>query len=429
MDRLIIRGGRRLNGTVEVSGAKNAALPELCAALLTDEPVVLHNVPQLHDVSTALRLLHHMGVRAEQSQQRVDEVRVCAADLVAPEAPYELVKTMRASILVLGPLLARFGQARVSLPGGCAIGSRPVDQHVKGLQAMGARIEVEHGYIVAHAPGPAPRRGGLRGARITTDMITVTGTENLLMAATLAAGETVLENAAQEPEIADLAELLIAMGARIEGHGTSRIRIEGVERLHAPAQPHRIIADRIETGTFLCAVAAAGGDVTLTDTRAAHLDAVIDKLREAGALIECGDASIRIRADSRPRAVGFRTGEYPAFPTDMQAQLMAVDCVAEGSARIAETIFENRFMHVNELLRLGARIEVDGHTAVVTGVPALSGATVMATDLRASASLVIAALVAQGDTVVDRIYHLDRGYEAMERKLRALGADIERIRG
>jgi UDP-N-acetylglucosamine 1-carboxyvinyltransferase len=428
MDRLLIRGGRHLNGTVEVSGAKNAALPGLCAALLTDEPVRLRNVPQLQDVSTTLQLLRHMGVRAERSVQRPDEVGVWAAELGTPEAPYELVKTMRAAILVLGPLLARFGEARVSLPGGCAIGSRPVDQHIRGLQAMGARIEVEHGYIRARAPGPAPRRGGLRGARITTDMVTVTGTENLLMAATLAAGETLLENAAQEPEIVDLAELLISMGARIEGQGTSRIRIEGVERLHAPAQPHRIIPDRIETGTFLCAVAAAGGDVTLTGTCAAHLDAVIDKLREAGVTIDCGDASIRVRADSRPRAVGFRTSEYPAFPTDMQAQLMAVDCIAEGTARITETIFENRFMHVNELLRLGARIEVDGHTAVVTGVQALSGATVMATDLRASASLVIAALVAQGDTVVDRIYHLDRGYERMERKLRAIGADIERVR-
>jgi UDP-N-acetylglucosamine 1-carboxyvinyltransferase len=421
MDKLLIRGGRRLEGTVQISGAKNAALPELCAALLAPAPVVLHNVPQLQDVATMLKLLRHTGTTSERSAVRPDEVRIDASALSRPEAPYELVKTMRASILVLGPLLARFGRARVSLPGGCAIGSRPVDQHIKGLQAMGAEIVVEHGYIVARS-----RR--LRGTRITTDMVTVTGTENLMMAAALADGETVLENAAQEPEIPDLAELLIAMGARIEGHGTSRIRIQGVEQLHAPAQPHRIIADRIETGTFLCAVAAAGGDVTLQGAHADHLDAVIDKLREAGVSIEAGDGWIRVRASGRPRAVGFRTSEYPAFPTDMQAQFMAVDCIAEGTARISETIFENRFMHVNELVRLGAQIAVDGKTAVVSGVPALSGATVMATDLRASASLVIAGLVAQGETVVDRIYHLDRGYDRMEAKLRGIGADIERIK-
>jgi UDP-N-acetylglucosamine 1-carboxyvinyltransferase len=321
----------------------------------------------------------------------------------------------------------------VSLPGGCAIGSRPVDQHIKGLQAMGAEITVEHGYILARSPsarGAGP--GRLRGARISTDMVTVTGTENLLMAAVLADGETVLENAAQEPEIPDLAELLISMGARIEGHGSSRIRVQGVERLHAPAQPHRIIPDRIEAGTFLCAVAATGGDVTLQGADARHLDALVDKLREAGANVtdgvQGGQSWLRVRSDGRPRAVGFRTSEYPAFPTDMQAQFMAVDCIAEGTARISETIFENRFMHVNELVRLGARIEVDGHTAVVTGVPHLQGATVMATDLRASASLVIAGLVAQGETVVDRIYHLDRGYDRMEAKLRAIGADIERAR-
>ncbi|MBI5335919.1 MAG: UDP-N-acetylglucosamine 1-carboxyvinyltransferase [Burkholderiales bacterium] len=420
MDKLLIRGGRRLHGELTVSGAKNAALPELCAALLCAEPVELHNVPNLQDVRTTLKLLANMGLRHEAA---LDDGRVWldAGAVNQPEAPYELVKTMRASILVLGPLLARFGQARVSLPGGCAIGSRPVDQHIKGLQAMGADIAVEHGYIVAKA-------SRLKGARITTDMVTVTGTENLLMAATLADGETVLENAAQEPEIPDLAELLIAMGARIEGHGSSRIRIQGVERLHAPARPHRIVPDRIECGTFLCAVAAAGGEVLLKHARADHLDAVIDKLREAGARIESGEDWIRIAADGRPRAVGFRTSEYPAFPTDMQAQFMALDCIAEGTARITETIFENRFMHVNELVRLGARIEVDGHTAVVTGVPRLSGATVMATDLRASASLVIAGLVAEGETVVDRIYHLDRGYDRMEAKLRAVGADIERIR-
>ncbi len=428
MDKLLIRGGRRLQGTVQISGAKNAALPDLFACLLTAQAVTLDNVPQLQDVSTALRLLRHMGVKAER-QADGDTVQIDASAVGAAEAPYELVKTMRAAILVLGPLLARFGRARVSLPGGCAIGSRPVDQHIRGLQAMGAQIVVEHGYILAQAPGAEAGRGGLRGARITTDMVTVTGTENLLMAATLANGETVLENAAQEPEIADLAELLISMGAQIEGHGGSRIRIQGVPRLHAPALPHRIIPDRIETGTFLCAVAAAGGEVLLQGARAEHLDAVIDKLREAGAEIESGDDWIRVRAHGRPRAVGFRTSEYPAFPTDMQAQLMAVNCVAEGAARISETIFENRFMHVNELLRLGARIEVDGRSALVSGVPALSAATVMATDLRASASLVIAGLVARGDTVVDRIYHLDRGYDRMEQKLRGIGADIERIRG
>jgi UDP-N-acetylglucosamine 1-carboxyvinyltransferase len=328
---------------------------------------------------------------------------------------------MRASILVLGPLLARFGVGIVSLPGGCAIGSRPVDQHIKGLQLMGAQISVERGNIIA-------KTTRLKGARISTDMVTVTGTENLLMAATLAEGETVLENAAQEPEIPDLAELLIAMGAKIEGHGTHRIRIQGVDRLHAPAQPHRIIPDRIETGTFLCAVAAAGGDVLLKGTRADHLDAVLDKLREAGVTLEIGADWIRVQASGRPRAVSFRTSEYPAFPTDMQAQFMAVNSIAEGVARVSETIFENRFMHVNEMLRLGASIEVDGNTAVVHGVPRLSGATVMATDLRASASLVIAGLVAEGDTLIDRIYHLDRGYDRMEAKLRGLGADIERTR-
>jgi len=420
MDKLLIRGGRRLQGEVPIAGAKNAALPELTAALLTDEPVQLANVPRLQDVATMLKLLRNMGVAAARSPDDPAVVTLDASALTAPEAPYELVKTMRASILVLGPLLARLGRAKVSLPGGCAIGSRPVDQHIKGLQAMGAEIAVEHGYIVAHA-----RR--LKGARITTDMVTVTGTENLLMAATLADGETLLENAAQEPEVTDLAELLIAMGARIEGHGTSRIRVQGVDALHAPRDGHRIIPDRIETGTFLCAVAAAGGDVTLRHTRADHLDALIDKLREAGVLIDAGGDWIRVRAEGRLGAVGFRTSEYPAFPTDMQAQLMAVNCIAEGSAVISETIFENRFMHVNELVRLGAKTEIDGHTAVVHGVPQLSGATVMATDLRASASLVIAGLVAEGQTQVERIYHLDRGYDRMEAKLRAIGADIERV--
>jgi len=367
-----------------------------------------------------LKLLRNMGATAERHAERDDEVTINGGLVTNPEAPYELVKTMRASILALGPLLARFGHATVSLPGGCAIGSRPVDQHIKGLQAMGADIVVEHGYIIAKA-------ARLKGARITTDMVTVTGTENFLMAAALADGETILENAAQEPEIPDLAEMLIGMGAKIEGHGTSRIRIQGVERLHAPTEPHRIIPDRIEAGTFLCACAAAGGEIVLRGAQAKHLDAVIDKLREAGVTIESGADWIRVRANGRPRAVGFRTSEYPAFPTDMQAQFMAVNCIADGVAKISETIFENRFMHVNELVRLGAKIDVDGHTALVTGVEKLSGATVMATDLRASASLVIAGLVAEGQTVVDRIYHLDRGYDRMEAKLRGLGADIERM--
>jgi UDP-N-acetylglucosamine 1-carboxyvinyltransferase len=427
MDKLLIRGGRRLQGEVLISGAKNAALPELCAALLCEEAVTLTNVPKLQDVSTTLKLLRHMGATAERSAARDDEVVIDAGHINSTEATYDLVKTMRASILVLGPLLARFGHARVSLPGGCAIGSRPVDQHIKGLQAMGAEMTVEHGYINAVAPLNADGQRRLRGARITTDMVTVTGTENLLMAAVLAEGETVLENAAQEPEIPDLANLLIAMGAQIEGHGSHRIRIQGVARLHAPAGGHRIIPDRIETGTFLCAVAATGGDVTLRHARADHLDAVIDKLRESGASITAGDDWIRVQAEGRPKAVSFRTSEYPAFPTDMQAQFMAVNSIAEGSAKISETIFENRFMHVNELTRLGAKIEVDGHMAVVTGVERLSGASVMATDLRASASLVIAGLVAEGDTTVDRIYHLDRGYDRMEAKLRGIGADIERV--
>ena len=419
MDKLLIRGGHRLAGEVTISGAKNAALPELCAALLTAEPVTLTNVPRLQDVNTMLKLLRNMGVAAERSETEPETVALDPSRVSSPEAPYELVKTMRASILALGPLLARFGEATVSLPGGCAIGSRPVDQHIKGLQAMGAQITVEHGYILAKATR-------LKGARITTDMVTVTGTENLLMAATLAEGETVLENAAQEPEIGDLANMLIGMGAKIEGHGTSRIRIEGVQRLHGVS--HRIVPDRIETGTFLCAVAAAGGDVLLRRANASHLETVIDKLREAGIRIEADVSAgwIRVKNQQRARAVSFRTSEYPAFPTDMQAQFMALNCIAEGTAVVTETIFENRFMHVNELVRLGAKIEIDGHTAVVHGVEKLSGATVMATDLRASASLVIAGLVADGQTVVDRIYHLDRGYDRMETKLRGIGADIER---
>ena len=427
MDKLLIRGGRPLHGEVLVSGAKNAALPELCAALLTPEPVLLTNVPRLQDVATMLKLIRNMGVSAERADD--GSVRIDASALSTPEAPYDLVKTMRASVLALGPLLARFGEATVSLPGGCAIGSRPVDQHIKGLQAMGAHIVVEHGYMIARLPEGWTR---LKGARITTDMVTVTGTENLLMAATLAEGETVLENAAQEPEITDLAEMLIKMGARIEGHGTSRIRIQGVERLHGCQ--HAVVADRIEAGTFLCAVAATGGDVFLRHARADHLDAVTEKLREAGADVQAEDGGIRVRSAgaSQLKAQGFRTTEYPGFPTDMQAQFMALNCVAQGTAAVTETIFENRFMHVNELLRLGARIQVDGRVAVVEGLggaagAGLSGAAVMATDLRASASLVIAALVADGQTVVDRIYHLDRGYDRMEAKLRGIGADIERI--
>jgi UDP-N-acetylglucosamine 1-carboxyvinyltransferase len=420
MDKLLIRGGRRLHGEVRISGAKNAALPELCAALLTAEPVTLENVPQLQDVSTMLKLLRNMGVQAERRDN--GSVRIDASSLTSPEAPYELVKTMRASVLALGPLLARYGEATVSLPGGCAIGSRPVDQHIKGLQQMGADIVVEHGYMIARLPKGRER---LRGAAITTDMVTVTGTENFLMAASLAEGETVLENAAQEPEIVDLAEMLIRMGAKIEGHGTSRIRIQGVPRLAGCT--HQVVADRIEAGTFLCAVAATGGDVVLRHGRVDHLEAVVEKLRLAGAEITAVDGGIRVQSDARLKAQSFRTTEYPGFPTDMQAQFMALNAVAEGASHVTETIFENRFMHVNELLRLGAKVQVDGKVAVMEGVPKLSGASVMATDLRASASLVIAGLVADGQTLVDRIYHLDRGYDRMEAKLAGIGADIERV--
>jgi UDP-N-acetylglucosamine 1-carboxyvinyltransferase len=421
MDKLLIRGGRELRGEVRISGAKNAALPELCAALLATGPVTLRNVPKLQDVATMLKLLRNMGVQVEREGDHV--VHVDGRGLSSPEAPYELVKTMRASVLALGPLLARYGEATVSLPGGCAIGSRPVDQHIKGLQQMGAEIVVQHGYMIAKLPKGRER---LRGASITTDMVTVTGTENFLMAAALAEGETVLENAAQEPEIVDLAEMLIRMGARIEGHGTSRIRIQGVPELRGCT--HDVVADRIECGTFLCAVAATGGDVVLRGGRADHLEAVIEKLRQAGARITAVDGGIRIQSQGRLRAQSFRTTEYPGFPTDMQAQFMALNAIADGASHVTETIFENRFMHVNELVRLGARIQVDGKVAVVEGVQGLSGATVMATDLRASASLVIAGLVADGETLVDRIYHLDRGYDQMETKLRAIGADIERIR-
>lgn len=417
MDKLAIEGGRRLSGEIVVSGAKNAALPILCAGLLTADPVDLDNVPNLKDVRTTLKVLNQMGVKSETDGYRVQLDASRVDNLVAP---YELVKTMRASILVLGPLLARFGEAKVSLPGGCAIGARPVDQHIKGLQAMGAEISIEHGFIEARAKR-------LKGARIVTDMITVTGTENLLMAATLADGETVIENAAREPEVSDLAHLLVAMGAKIDGIGTDCLVIQGVERLHGAR--HSVIPDRIEAGTFLCAVAAAGGDVMLTGVRPHILDAVIDKLREAGVSIEEGDSWLRVKMDRRPSAVTIRTSEYPAFPTDMQAQFMALNTVATGTAQVVETIFENRFMHVQELNRLGANITIDGNTALVTGVDKLSGANVMATDLRASASLVIAGLRADGETLVDRIYHLDRGYDRMEAKLTAVGANVRRLSG
>lgn len=420
LDTLIIRGGRSLHGSVDISGAKNAALPEMCAALLTAEPVVLRNVPQLRDIRTMQRLLENTGAEVRRDAVQ-DAVSLNAGSVCTPEAPYELVKTMRASILALGPLLARFGKARVSLPGGCAIGSRPVDQHIKGLRLMGAEIAVEHGYIVARVTD-----GALHGARISTDMVTVTGTENLMMAACLARGETVLENAAQEPEVVDLAEMLISMGARIEGHGSSRIRIEGVERLQGC--DHRVVADRIEAGTFLCAVAAAGGNATLRHARAEHLEAVIDKLQAAGVLVTHDAAGIEIQSPgaAQLQAQSFRTMEYPGFPTDMQAQFMVLNLLAQGGATVTETIFENRFMHVNELRRLGAQVKANGKLAVIRPVDKLTGARVMATDLRASASLVIAGLIAEGVTTVERIYHLDRGYDGMEVKLRQLGADIER---
>ena len=423
MDQLKIMGGRDLQGEIDIAGAKNATLPELCAALLTPHPVVLRNVPQLQDVRTMLTLLKNMGVVAERSEDHT--VSLNAGQVATLEAPYDLVKTMRASILVLGPLLARFGRARVSLPGGCAIGSRPVDQHIKGLEAMGAVITVAHGYIEASLP---PGQSRLKGAHITTDMVTVTGTENFLMAASLADGETVLENAAQEPEITDLAEMLIGMGADIVGHGTRRIRIRGVAELTGCT--HTVVADRIETGTFLCAVAAAGGDVFLRHAQAAHLDAVIDKLREAGVSVQPESDGLRVRSAGALalKAQSFRTTEYPGFPTDMQAQFMVLNVAAKGPSTVTETIFENRFMHVQELQRLGAHITVEGKTANINGGVALSGAHVMATDLRASASLVIAGLVADGETIVERVYHLDRGYDRMEVKLRALGAHIERVR-
>ena len=416
MDKLLINGGQRLSGEIVISGAKNAALPILCAGLLTADSVHLSNVPQLQDVTTMLKLLRQMGLRAEQEG---NQVMLNGAAIDKLEAPYDMVKTMRASILVLGPLLARFGEAKVSLPGGCAIGSRPVDQHIKGLQAMGAEITIEAGYIHARAKK-------LKGTRIVTDMITVTGTENLLMAATLAEGETTLENAAREPEVADLAHLLVAMGAKIDGIGTDRLVIQGVASLHGAG--HTVIADRIETGTFLCAVAATGGDVILKNTRSDILDVALDKLREAGVILTSGPDWIRVQMAARPKAISFRTTEYPGFPTDMQAQFMALNCIAEGTSHVTETIFENRFMHVQEMNRLGAAIDIEGNIAIIKGVDQFVGAPVMATDLRASASLVIAGLAAQGQTLIERIYHLDRGYDRMEVKLSAVGAQIERVK-
>ena len=416
MDKLLIEGGLRLTGEVAISGAKNAALPILCAALLCAEPVTFTNVPQLKDVSTLLALLARMGVRIERDG---DVVTLDAGKLTDPVAPYEMVKTMRASILVLGPLAARCGQASVSLPGGCAIGARPVDQHIKGLQAMGAKVDVEHGYIRVNV-------SRLKGTRHVTDMVTVTGTENLMMAACLADGETIIENAACEPEIVDLANCLTAMGAKVSGAGSDTIRIKGVSRLHGAR--YRIMPDRIETGTYLCAAAVTGGRVRLTGTQASSLDAVIGKLAEAGCAIRCEAGNIQLEAPRRLTAVSLRTAPYPAFPTDMQAQFMALDCVADGAATIRETIFENRFMHAVELQRLGADIHIDGNMAMVRGVERLQGATVMATDLRASASLVIAGLVAEGATTIERIYHLDRGYECLDEKLTALGAKVQRVR-
>ncbi len=415
MEKLKVTGGCRLSGEVKASGAKNAALPILAASLLTADDLILSNVPHLSDIRTMGKLLGGFGMKVEREGETVT---LNAKSLTTLTAPYELVKTMRASIVTLGPMLARFGEARVSLPGGCAIGARPVDQHIKGLQALGAEVVIDHGYVVAKAKR-------LKGAHIVTDMVTVTGTENLLMAATLADGVTVIENAAREPEVVDLANCLTAMGAKIRGAGTPVIEVEGVSQLHGAH--HFVLPDRIETGSFLVAALMTRGDVTVTHAAPHTLDIVLDKLREAGATVQTGEDWIRVFIDKRPKAVSVRTVPHPGFPTDMQAQFMAMDTIAEGTGRITETIFENRFMHVPELQRLGANITVDGHTAVVTGVQELSGANVMATDLRASASLVIAGLVAKGETIVDRIYHLDRGYDHMEVKLAGLGAQIERI--
>jgi UDP-N-acetylglucosamine 1-carboxyvinyltransferase len=417
MDKLVIEGGVRLAGEIAVSGAKNATLPILTAALLTVEPLTVSNVPHLRDVTTMLNLLAQMGVAVSMDERL--GVELTAARIADPVAPYELVKTMRASVLVLGPLTARCGEARVSLPGGCAIGLRPVDQHLKGLQAMGAEVAIEHGYISVRAKR-------LRGARICMDLVTVTGTENIMMAATLADGTTVIENAAREPEVVDLAHCLNAMGARVQGAGSDVITIEGADRLHGAR--YRVMPDRIETGTFLVAAAATGGSVRLTGARPDVLDAVLEKLRETGVRVTTGPDWIALETNGALSAVNVRTAPYPAFPTDMQAQFMALDSIARGTALVTETVFENRFMHVQELKRLGADIEVEGNTAVVKGVAHLDGATVMATDLRASASLVLAGLVARGTTMVDRVYHLDRGYERIEEKLSRLGAKIKRVR-
>ena len=416
MQKLAIQGGIPLRGEVRISGAKNAALPIMCAALLTADELHLDNMPELHDVATMRKLLEQMGIAATLG---TGAVTLCGAKVNKLEAPYDMVKTMRASVLVLGPLVARFGEAKVSLPGGCAIGSRPVDLHIKGLQAMGAEIHIEHGYIHARAKR-------LKGARIFFDIVSVTGTENLMMAAALADGVTVLENAAREPEVLDLANCLRAMGAKISGDGTDTITITGVDKLHGAT--HSIMPDRIESGTFLVAAAATRGNITLTHTRADILDTVLEKLAEAGAKIRAEGERIHLEMNGRPRSVNVRTAPYPAFPTDMQAQFMTLNCVADGSAMVVETIFENRFMHVQELIRLGADITIEGNTCLVKGVDHLEGATVMATDLRASASLVIAGLVAQGETVIDRIYHLDRGYEHIEAKLGQLGANIRRLK-
>jgi UDP-N-acetylglucosamine 1-carboxyvinyltransferase len=418
MQKIVVTGGARLHGEVRISGAKNAVLPILCATLLADGPVAIGNVPHLHDVVTTTKLLTGLGATVSHDADG-SHVSVDPRTVTSHVAPYELVRTMRASVLVLGPLLARHGAAEVSLPGGCAIGSRPVDLHIAALEALGAEIVVEHGFIKARADR-------LRGGRVVFDMVSVGATENVLMAATLATGTTVIENAAREPEIADLADCLRAMGADIEGEGTSRIVVRGVEQLHGGS--HDVIADRIETGTFLVAAAMTGGHVVATHARPDTLEAVLAKLAEAGADVGVqGDRITVDMAGRRPRAVDIVTEPHPGFPTDMQAQFMAMNCIAEGVGTIDETIFENRFMHVNELMRLGAEIAIDGHRATVTGVDRLTGAPVMATDLRASASLILAGLVAEGDTTIDRIYHLDRGYEHIERKLSALGARIRRI--
>ncbi|KRG65364.1 UDP-N-acetylglucosamine 1-carboxyvinyltransferase [Stenotrophomonas humi] len=422
MAKIVVTGGKTLNGEVYISGAKNAVLPILCATLLADAPVEITNVPHLHDVITTVKLLGELGAKVTIDQgtlSRGSAIVVDPRSVNQHVAPYELVRTMRASILVLGPLLAKFGQAEVSLPGGCAIGSRPVDQHIKGLQALGAHINVENGFIKAHVDGR------LKGGHFTFDMVSVTGTENVLMAAVLAEGTTILDNAAMEPEVSDLAHCLIALGAKIEGIGTARLVIEGVERLNGGR--HAVLADRIETGTFLVAAAMTGGRVVARNARPDTMDAVLAKLVEAGAVVETTEDTITVDMQGkRPKAVNLTTAPYPAFPTDMQAQFMALNCVADGVGVINETIFENRFMHVQELQRLGADVQIEGRTAICRGNDRLTGAPVMATDLRASASLILAGLVAEGDTTIDRIYHLDRGYENIEEKLSALGASIRR---